>query len=68
VKINPRAHESRPKAEGPAKIVGGKNSVVDALQANHTVVDGHADASSIGVYTSGEESRQASLDACVLRP
>jgi hypothetical protein len=30
---------------------------VDALQTN-IAFDGHADASSIGVYTSSEESRQ----------
>jgi hypothetical protein len=66
--IYPRAHESRPKAECLSQIVGGKNSVVDPLQANNTAFDGHADHSSIGVYISRKEGRQASRGACVLRP
>jgi len=41
--------------------------LVDALQTDNTVFNGHADDSSIGVYISGKEGRQDVFEARRLR-
>src|SRR5262249_53363210 len=41
VKIDPRSHESRPKAESPAEIIGRKHAVVDALERDADIWVGH---------------------------
>src|SRR5262249_46140134 len=66
VKIDPRSHESRPKAECPAEIIGREHSVVDALQAHSIVFDGHADDSFIGVYILPKVGRQDVLRTMTL--
>jgi hypothetical protein len=70
VKTKPRAHEGRPKAEGPAEIVGGENSVIDAFQSDRLCAR-HPFNSSIRVYISRAAGRQAVIRAtgpCVSAP
>src|SRR5215475_4363194 len=71
VKIKPRSHESRPKAECPAQVIGRKHAVVDALERDADIWVGHEFSllNSRVYISSGTQTRcDLSNAACLLPP